>query len=415
MRNILIVIKHEFLSIIQKPSFWLTTFLLPGIIILLNIGTQIISENAFEGTAPTLIPGTDMTQSQQTSVVGYIDKAGIIHDLPPSVPHGLLQKFASEEIADKAIAAGVIDQYYVIPADFLETGNITFVSSEFTPFNVGTEDVFDFVLAYALTGNEKEAAVYIDPTFSVYSQDLAPQKPDENASSPLAFFVPFAVMFIFFFLITMSSGFMLQSVTREKENRTAEVLLVSLRPRELMLGKVLGLSLIAILQLGFWFGGGLAALDRVRAMLETAAAYALPSGFIAWGVAFFVLGFLVYASMMGAVGALAPNAREGGQFTFVIMLPLLIPLWLNFTFLESPNGTLATTLSLFPLTAPVAMMTRMVATTVPVWQIAVSLGGLALTTYALVLLAARFFRADTLLSDASFNWRRLFTAFRSNE
>ncbi|MCA9935351.1 MAG: ABC transporter permease [Ardenticatenaceae bacterium] len=415
MRNILLVLKHEFLTTVLKPSFWVTTFLLPGIIILLNIGTQIVSENAFEDSASTLIPGTDMTQSQHTAVIGYVDEAGIINDLPPSVPRGLLQKFADEEIAKKAINSGAIEQYYVIPADFAETGNLSLVSAEFTPFNVGTEDMFDYVLAYALTGDETEAAVYIDPTFSVYPQDLAPQQPNEDSQSPLTFFVPFAVMFIFFFLITMSSSFMLQSVTREKENRTAEVLLVSLRPRELMMGKVLGLSLVALLQLGFWLGGGLAALDRVRAMLEVAATYALPPGFIAWGIAFFILGFLVNASMMGAVGALAPNAREGGQFTFVILLPLLIPLWLNFAFLESPNGSLATGLSLFPLTAPVAMMTRMAATAVPVWQIAISLGGLALTTYGLVLLAARFFRADTLLSDASFDWRRLFTAFRGSD
>ncbi|MEZ4642475.1 MAG: ABC transporter permease [Chloroflexota bacterium] len=90
----------------------------------------------------------------------------------------------------------------------------------------------------------------------------------------------------------------------------------------------------------------------------------------------------------------------------------MIPLWLNYVFIESPNGTLATALSLIPFTAPVSMMTRMVATTVPVWQILVSLGGLALTTYVLVLIAARFFRADTLLSDASFHWKRIFTELR---
>ncbi len=414
MRNILLVLKHEFLTTIRKPSFWVTTFLLPGIIILLNVGTQVVTQDAFEESEPALIPGLDVGQAQHPAIIGYVDQAGLITNLPSSIQPGLLQPFATEEIANQALKAGVIEQYYVVPENFLDTSQIYQVSSEFTPFNVNSENIFNFVISYALTGDESEALVYTDPTFSVFPEKMAPQEVEEaGAESPLTFFVPFAVMFIFFFLITMSSGFMLQSVSREKENRTAEILLVSLRPRELMLGKVLGLSLIAILQLAFWFGGGLLALDRAREMLEMAANFALPDGFIVWGIGFFVLGFLLYASMMGAVGALAPNAREGGQFTFVILLPLLIPLWMNFAFIESPNGTLATVLSLFPLTAPVAMMTRMVATTVPLWQLFVSLGGLALVTYALVLVAARFFRADTLLSDTALNWRRMFAAFRS--
>ena len=288
------------------------------------------------------------------------------------------------------------------------------VGQEFQPLNVGTDSLFNYVVAYALTGEAAEAAVYVDPSLSVFQHRLAPQDPveEENAANPLAFFVPFAVLFIFFFLITMSSGFMLQSVSREKENRTAEVLLVSLRPRELMLGKVLGLSLVATLQLALWFGGGMLALEQGRQVFETIGTFTLPPGFIAWGIGFFVFGYLLYASLMGAIGALAPSAREGGQFTFVILLPLMLPLWLNFAFINAPNGTLATVLSLVPLTAPVAMMTRMAATSVPVWQILVSLGGLAVTTYVLILLAARFFRADTLLSDAPLQWKRIVNEMR---
>ncbi|MBE2199857.1 MAG: ABC transporter permease [Anaerolinea sp.] len=420
MRNIFIVLKHEFLTTIRKPSFWVTTLLLPGMIILMNVGTQVMSREAFTNENQ-LVPGTDLsaqTQTQTTAahspVIGYVDEAGILTQLPPSLPPGLLQEYASETAATAAINAREIDEYYLIPANFLQKRDVLLVSREFSPFNVGTQEFFNYVIAYGLTGDEAEAAVYINPTFSIYPRNLAPQeaRPSSGSDNPLTFFVPFAVMFIFFFLITMSSGFMLQSVTREKENRTAEVLLVSLRPRELMLGKVLGLSGVALLQMGIWFGGGMMALERVQQMMEMFSSFTLPAGFVIWGICFFVLGYLLYASLMGAVGALAPNAREGGQFTFVILLPLMIPLWLNFVFIQSPNGMLATTLSLIPFTAPVAMMTRMAATTVPIWQIIVSLGGLALTTYLFVLLAARFFRADTLLSNVSLHWKRLFTELR---
>ena len=119
-----------------------------------------------------------------------------------------------------------------------------------------------------------------------------------------------------------------------------------------------------------------------------------------WGLIFLLLGFFLYASMQGALGAMVPNVKEGSQFTFIILMPMMIPLMLISTFMENPNGGLATFLSLFPLTSPTSMMTRMVVATVPLWQTLTSLAFLAGTTFLIVLLASRFFRADTLLSGS---------------
>ena len=245
----------------------------------------------------------------------------------------------------------------------------------------------------------------------VEARSLAPEvKVDaRNAFSGLG--VPFVVMFVLFFVITMSGGYMLQSVSKEKENRTAEMLLTSLRPRELMLGKVVGLGAVALLQMGVWLGGAAAALGSGMVFSALAGQVLQPS-FIAMTIAYFLLGYILYASALGAIGALAPTAREGGQFTFILILPLLVPFYLNQTFANDPSGALATGLSLFPLTAPTAMLARMSVVAVPAWQIALSLLGLAATTYLFVLLAARFFRADTLLSNASLNWPRILRELR---
>ena len=141
-------------------------------------------------------------------------------------------------------------------------------------------------------------------------------------------------------------------------------------------------------------------------------ALALPPGFALWALLFFLGGYVVYSSALGALGALAPNMREGSQFTFVFLLPLLTPVWLNAIFTEQPDGLLATILSLFPLTAPTAMVARLAAGGVPFWQAAVSLIGLAVTAYFFVILATRFFRADTLLSSGSLSWRRIGSELR---
>jgi ABC-2 type transport system permease protein len=146
-------------------------------------------------------------------------------------------------------------------------------------------------------------------------------------------------------------------------------------------------------------------------IFEIAANFQLPSGFLVWGILYFLAGYLTYASLMAAIGALAPTAREGSQFTFIALLPLMAPVMINYIFIQHPNATLAIFLSIFPLTAPTAMLTRMAATNVPTWQALLGLGLLAATAYIFISLAARFFKADNLLSGASIQWKRLVSEF----
>ena len=179
-----------------------------------------------------------------------------------------------------------------------------------------------------------------------------------------------------------------------------------------MLGKVIGLGVIALVQMAIWLGGGSSCWSAGRLAAAALAGKGLSLAFFAWAMLFFIFGYIVYAAALGALGALAPTMREGSQFTFVLLLPLLIPLWLNNVFFQDPHGAVATALSLFPLTAPTAMVTRLSTGGVPPWQPFVALAGLVVTAYLFVLLAARFFRADTLLSNASISWGRIASELR---
>jgi ABC-2 type transport system permease protein len=161
-----------------------------------------------------------------------------------------------------------------------------------------------------------------------------------------------------------------------------------------------------------WMGGGQVLLAGGALAAVGAATGVLNVGFFLWAVVFFLFGYVVYAAALGALGALAPNMREGSQFTFVLLLPLLIPLWLNNVFTMNPHGLPATIMSLFPLTAPTAMTTRLATGNVPLWQPIVAIVLLIATAYLFVLLAARFFRADTLLSGASISWGRILSQLR---
>jgi len=113
---------------------------------------------------------------------------------------------------------------------------------------------------------------------------------------------------------------------------------------------------------------------------------------------------------MASIGALASNLREASQLAFVLLLPMMIPLLTITVFIRYPNGILATSLSLFPLTAPVTMLTRLATVDVPPWQVILSLFLIIMTTFLILRLVARIFRAQVLLSGQQFDIQRLITA-----
>ena len=398
------VIKYEIISMMRKPSYWFFTFLFPLMIMAFTFVPQIFVQRSIAEASQTF------TAATRGPGVPYVDLAGIIQTIPADMGD-TFRPYPDEAAAKAALDAGDIPHYFVIPADFRATGRVVGVTEHPSPMTgINGTGPLDYVLRLNLAGDVAGAAAMAAPVGQLDERNLAPATPSKPAPGERDFgdfMLPFAVMFILFFIITMSAGFMLQSVTREKENRTAELLLTSLSPRELMLGKVIGLGVVALVQMGIWMGGGQFLLVGGAVAVTAFAGQGLSLGFFLWAFVFFVFGYIVYAAALGSLGALAPTMREGSQFTFILLIPLLIPLWLNSVFMQDSNGPIATALSLFPLTAPTAMVTRLAAGGVPAWQPFVALAGLIVTAYFFVLLAARFFRADTLLSGASISWRRI--------
>ncbi len=412
MSNVFLIIQHEISTTLRRRSFWLTTFLLPAIILALSLGSQALARSSIaSGGSNPLLGGF----TSAGKPVGYVDAAGLIQQIPEPPPGsaprqaGPLRKYPTEAAAQAALESREISKYYLVPADFIRSGNLVVVDSNFSVFNsLENNDYFEYVLRLNLVKDANLAELLGDPTANIKTQALASQGVKQNEGFG-SYGVPFAVLMIFYLVITLTGSFMLQSVTKEKENRTIEILLLSMRPRDLMLGKILGLGVVALLQIVIW-GGGLLIFGGVS--LSGLTALGLPEGFFVWALLYFVLGYLLYAAVLGALGALAPSTREGAQFTFLVLLPLFIPLMLNSVLIESPNGGLTIFLSLFPLTSPVTMITRLAASSVPVEQLLLGLALLAITTYGIIVYAARFFRADTLLSFNALNLKRIVQEIR---
>jgi ABC-2 type transport system permease protein len=124
------------------------------------------------------------------------------------------------------------------------------------------------------------------------------------------------------------------------------------------------------------------------------------------------MGYFVYASLLAGLGALMPGSREAAQYTFLVLIPLFIPLYLNQAIAAEPNGLLATGLSLFPMTSPIVMPMRLFTANVPAWQVALSVILLAGMVYLAIAGAARVFRAQSLLSGTKPTFKQVVAAFR---
>ncbi|MBI1295250.1 ABC transporter permease subunit [bacterium] len=412
MRNVFTVATFEIRTLLSKPSFWMLTIFFPLFILVLTFGSQFLADNG-RGNAE------ERQESVEPTATTYVDLSGLIETLPSDIPAETVQAYPSEAAAMSALEAGEIAEYYVIAVDYVESGLITLVQRDYQPMAVTNQGLLQTILNYNLIGaDDSRWALVSDPLREMQQSPLTVPT-TENADAgptvmtPPASIVAIVATMLLFFVLVMSSGYMLRSVSREKENRTVEVLLLSLRPRELMLGKILGLCVVALVQMSLWLTASLLFAEQSSTLLDTAVSLQLPPGFIAWTMVYVLLGFILYASLMGALGALAPTSREANQFSFAVLLPLIIPVWLNGFIANAPDSTLAVTLSLFPLTSPPSMIARLAATDVPLWQPVVGVAALAITTYLAILLAARFFRADTLLSSSSLNWQSLFRAVRS--
>ncbi len=403
MNKTLLVLKHEVITILSRPSFLFALFGVP----LIGAAVFFIAGQLNQGSPVQNILSKLIASPPSISAEGYVDHSGIIKEIPPSIKPGVLIGFADESSAGKALADRKISSYYVISSDYLTSGKVTAVHTNFNPISAaGKTNTLEYVLEVNLLKGDTQLAKLVNGPSDLKKEPLNPV-PQREQSNMLTFFLPYAVTMLFYIIILSSASLLLSSVTKEKENRVIEILMASVTPTQLLTGKITGLGLVGLLQMIVWVGMGRFLLARSGTVFNLSAAFQLPASFLVWGLVFFVLGYAVYASLMSGLGALVPNMREASQATIVVIFPLIIPIFLLSLVINDPNGGISTFLSLFPLTSPVSMMTRLAAGEVPLLQIVISVVLLAATAVLIVRAVARMFHAQSLLSGQPFS-RKLF-------
>ena len=400
MKKTWLVLKTEFINTVTRRSFLLTLILVPLVPALILGGVALLGGDEDAGD------GGGILQPQQPEAVmeGYVDQAGIIEAFPDWVGEERLIAYSSLEDAKQAVEEGEITAFFVIQEDFLETGAVRYVREDFNPLSaMDTTGIIQSVLEFNLLGADPQKyQLYRNPV-QVQLVNLDPEAVERDEDNILAFYLPYGVTMLFYVLILTSASLMLNSVAKEKENRVMEILMSSIKPNQLLTGKILGLGLVGLLQMVVWMGSALILLRLGGTTLNIPSNLQLSPEVFYWGIPFFILGYLLYATIMAGAGALVPNVKESTQATFIVILPILIPLLLVGVIINQPDAPLPVILSLIPFTAPNTIMTRMAVTSVPIWQLLVAMALLIITIFFLVRAVAKMFRAQLLLTGKKFS------------
>lgn len=395
------VFSYELRRNFRRKGFLFATFGVPLIGLIILMGYQVISG----GKAPTLPEKNEFnfTDIQGIRHAGYVDLSGVLD--AGANDSGILTPYADEPSARAALDQGTIDVYFVVEPDYMKNGDVTLVMPRLNVAKLDT-GIMRRALLDALSKDVPDKALVqrlINPSVisTVNVGTPVPQSgPQDEGASFLIVYV-FAIILLIGLFTT--NNYLMQSVIEEKESRLIEILISSLRPMELLTGKILALGLLGLLQIGIWIGTTLL-LARISAGAMAGTIATLLAGFnVPWWLIplvfiYYVLAYLMFAGAFSIVGALANGTREGSQYAAVFTLPAIVPLWFTSLFASTPDGPIPTILSLFPITAPLAMVQRLAISVVPVWQVVVSLALLVVALVGVLWLAGRVFRVQTLLA-----------------
>ncbi|HEX6606595.1 MAG TPA: ABC transporter permease [Chloroflexia bacterium] len=408
MNKTLTVAAREFLTHLQKPSFYLATIGIPLFIALImflsNQGrtNDALSQQGLGGIGQLLT-------AQGAQPFGYTDASGTITTIPAVLPPGFVKAYPDEAAGRAALTAGTISAFYVIPADYRVSGRIVHYTRGVEPGNgVTSQQVLRLVLLTNLLPDQdpRTALRLLEPMrLQAVAVAGAGGGAGDLGGQNLLLVTGFALLLTY--AIFMSSGILLQALLEEKENRIMEVLLTSGSARQLLTGKVLGLGALGLIQLLIWLGLAYVLTGSGASFVAALGTVNVPLAVWGLAVVYFLLGYLFFAALMAGIGAISPSRRESSQYAGVVSMLAIVPLFLLAPLAADPNGPLAVFLSIFPPTAPAIMLARLAVTTVPPWQVAVSLAVLALTVVGGIAAAARLFRAGTLLQGTRLSWREV--------
>ena len=411
-----IVIRREYLERVSKKSFIVSTILMP----LLMIGLMI---------APTLLT---IYNTPEEKTIAVVDNSGII---VPSLKNEESIKFIpSTAPIDSLKANSDIDGILVIGNNILTNNNGASLfthdaSSMMIEQNI-TKQLEEIIENQRLKNYNIENLdkiineVNADITLSTYRID---EEKDSTSSSTLSYIIGMLMSLLLYMFLLLYGQLVMTSIIEEKNNRVLEIMVSSIKPGQLMMGKILGIGFVALTQVLIWAalmismsafvmpalmpadimadvsamnsGAGSAALSTDVELLQALSIIG-DVGYIislfTYLTLFLIGGFLFYAALYAAIGSAVDNIQDAGQLQSIVVVPIILGLVLSMSVVADPNSTLATVLSMIPFTSPMTMMTR-VPFGIPTWETILSLVILYGSFIFMVWVSAKIYRVGIFM------------------
>ena len=413
LSSILTIAGHEYVINVRRPGFIFFTLLIPA----LGVITLVVA-GFFSGQAASFFQSQFGGLGGSSKPVGVVDHSGLFVPIPAAYARHYTA-LADEDTARQALLAQRVAAYLVIPADYLASGKVSsYATGGFieSASSVDEAQLRDFLVHGLLNGKldpalAQRAANPADVTPVTLDDNGRPRSGASAASAIAGFIIPYVLSILLVVSIFTSSSYLLRSVSEEKETRVIEIILSSVSASELLSGKVLGLGALGLTQVGVWLLSTVFITGGLGALVAGVVIALSPVVFILAGV-YFLLGFLLFGTLMAVAGSLGTSLRESQQVAGIFSIGATVPLWFNSLILASPNGVVARALSYFPLTAPTTMMLRLPLANVPALDIVISLGGLLIAIPFVLWGGAKIFRMALLLTGKRPNLRQVVRALR---
>jgi ABC-2 type transport system permease protein len=422
MNNTLLIISREYFTRVKKKSFLLTTILVPLVIVAFY---AVIIAISIKGT-------TDETK------IAIIDNAGLFSDSLSSQNTNLKLSFIKNE-TEQSFINKYKDQgfqaFLNVPDFDISKPHKFFVHSQ-SSLSLTNSIAIEKLINKAIE-NKRLLAKGIDPvvyksiTADVQVENTIDSKEgSKKGSAGIAYLVSFACGILIYMMMIIYGTQVMRGVMEEKTNRIAEVIISSVKPFQLMLGKIIGIGAVGLTQFAIWIvimivlqsaiplifpdimqqiSSGTASDEDINMIATfTQGMSALPLAKILFLFLFYFLaGYLTYASLFAAVGSVvSEDQQEAQQLVFPILMPIILGFVIMTNSINNPNSTMAVFGSLFPLTSPIVMMGR-ITYDIPFWQIAVSMLLLIGTFLFFTWVTGKIYRTGILMYGKKPSWKEM--------
>lgn len=398
-----LIIKREYIQRVRRKSFIITTILFPILMIALM-------------ALPTIIAAVSGTETKHIAV---IDKSGVLGQALSS-DQSMVFDISNENINDLRKSED-LDGILVIPEDALSTGaNFTLLTNN----SLGLQSETQIMTLLNATVQQLRLSKHDDiPQLGRIMTEI--QLPvrvdsikmdsdeDETSSSLASYLIGLLMSFILYMFVLIYGQMIMTSIIEEKNNRVLEIVVSSVKPTQIMLGKILGIAGVAVTQIIIW--GVIIGLFSTYAMpslitsaltgntdmefasmLTTLGNSGYILGLFAQLAVLLILGYLFYSAIFAAIGSAVDNIQDASQLQTLATLPIILAMLFTMTVLNDPNSTLATWLTMIPFTSPMVTMAR-VPIGIPTWELITAIASMILWTILIIWLASRIYRVGIFM------------------